>query len=295
MPATVPVFHKAQDLQKRLVKIDGKIYDFGTANRSFLQVAQDLRTLGIKNYYFMLEIKDPSLVKVDPYACDKEGHTILTRDEIGRILLECKQNPWYYLRELSKIPDQGGLGVHYIANRGNIAQAWCILHGIDSWLCLPRQRGKTQSALAIQGWAYSFGTTNSKFMFFNKDGEGAKDNLRRLRAQIELLPEYMQFDYYIDENGTKIKQTKNATALKHPVNRNEITTKSKATSYDSALNLARGASAPMLHFDEPEFTNHIKTIIENSYSTYERAATNAERNHAMHARIFTCTPGYWVA
>lgn len=288
---SVPVVRKNESLKKRLVRIDGKIYDFGTYNRSFLQVALDLKKLGIKNYYFMLEIKDPSLVKIDPYAADKNGHTTLTRDEIGRVLLECKQNPWYYLREISRIPDQGGQSIHYIANRGNIAQAWCILHAIDSWLCLPRQRGKTQSALAIQGWAYSFGTTNSKFIFFNKDGENSKLNLRRLRAQLELLPEYMQFDYFIDSDGTKIKQTKNATTLKHPVNLNEIAIKSKATSYDAALNLARGADAPILHFDEPEFTNHIKTIIENSYPTYERAASNAERNHAMHARIFTCTPG----
>ena len=41
---------------------------------------------------------------------------------------------------------------------------------------------------------------------------------------------------------------------------------------------------------EPEFTNHIKTIISNSVSTYETASANAKRNHAMYARIFTCTP-----
>nr|DAW56813.1 MAG TPA: hypothetical protein [Caudoviricetes sp.] len=41
---------------------------------------------------------------------------------------------------------------------------------------------------------------------------------------------------------------------------------------------------------EPEFTPHIKTIIANSVSTYETAAANARRNHAMYGRIFTCTP-----
>ena len=39
--------------------------------------------------------------------------------------------------------------------------------------------------------------------------------------------------------------------------------------------------------DEPEFTNHIKTIISNSVSTYATAAENAKRNHGMYARIFT--------
>ena len=47
----------------------------------------------------------------------------------------------------------------------------------------------------------------------------------------------------------------------------------------------------VLHFDEPEFTNHIKTIVANSVSTFEQAAANARKNGAAYARIFTCTPG----
>ena len=144
---TIPVRHNIKKkplysgVQKRprIMKIGDKFYDFGTMNRSFLQLAQDLKTLGIKNCYFMLEIKDPTLVNINPYAVDKDGHTTLTQDEIARVLLECKQNPWYYLREISRIPDQGGTAVPYRANRGNIAQAWCIWKGYDSWLCLPRR------------------------------------------------------------------------------------------------------------------------------------------------------------
>ena len=289
MLGSIPVRRKQQ--QYRIVRIGGKTYDFGTSNRSFLQVAQDLRTLGIKNCYFMLELYDPSLVNIDPYAVGPDGHSTLTKDQIDRIMLECKRNPWYYLREIARIPDQGGTAIPYRANRGNIAQAWCIWKGLDSWLCLPRQKGKTQSALAMQAWMYSFGTTNSTFIFVNKDGENAKANLRRIRDQLELLPEYMQFDYYIDENGQKIKHTKNATTIIHPVTRNQIIIKSKASSYDAALSLARGLTAPVLHFDEPEFTNHIGTIVKNSVSTFEQAAANAKRNHAMYGRIFTCTPG----
>ena len=40
----------------RIAHIGDKYYDLGTGNKSFLQVAKDLKTLGIKNYYFMLEI-----------------------------------------------------------------------------------------------------------------------------------------------------------------------------------------------------------------------------------------------
>ena len=124
----------------RVKRINGKFYDTGTKNTSFLQLAMDLKKLGVKNWYFMLEIKDYSLINVDPYQCDENGHTTLSNDIITRIVTECSRNPWYYLREVCRIEDQGNPnGIPYKANRGNIAQTWLILHGIDSWLCLPRR------------------------------------------------------------------------------------------------------------------------------------------------------------
>lgn len=278
-------------MKNRIARIKDKYYDMGTSNKSFLQLAQDLQLLGIKNFYFSLELKDPSLINIDPFAVDKNGHTTLSKDQISRVMMEITKNPWYFLREIARIPDQGGTAIPYKANRGNIAQAYCFVNGLDSWLCLTRQKGKTQSALAIEDWAYNFGTTNSQFIFVNKDGDNAKENLRRLTSQIDLLPEYLRFESYLDDEGKRTKARKNATRIEHPITHNSIIIKPKATSYDSALSLARGLTAPILHFDEPEFTNHIKTIVENSVSTFEQAAANAKRNNAMHGRIFTCTPG----
>lgn len=274
----------------RIKRIKNRYYDTGTKNKSFLQVAKDLNKLGIKNYYFMLEIKDYTLVDVDPYSPN------LTQDQVSRIMTECTRNIWYYLREICRIPSQGGVGVSFKANRGNIAQTWCVLHGIDSWLCLPRQQGKTQSCLAIFAWAYSFGTNDSNFIFINKDGGNAKENLQRLKDQIDCLPEYLRFEQILEEDESTgklkiVKAVKNATSMKHPITKNRIIIKSKATSYESALSLARGLTAPFLHFDEPEFTSHIKTIVENSVSTFDTAARNAKKNGALYGRCFSCTPG----
>lgn len=272
--------------QKRIHRINGKFYDFGTNNISFRQVAKDLKTVGIKNFYFMLEVKDPSVVYLDPYS------PLLTKDAISRIVLECRRNMWYYIREVAQIPEQGGTSVQYLANRGNIAQAWCFANGIDSYLNLPRQRGKTQSALCEIGWGYNYGTTNSQTIFVNKSGEDAKTNLRRIKDQLELLPNYMQFEsVYNEEDGKMTKQVKNATRMAHPITKNEIITKAKATSQESALNIARGLTAPIQHFDEVEFTSRIKTIIQNSAPTYEKASENAKKNGALYGRLFTSTPG----
>ena len=124
-------------MKARLARVGNNLYDLGTSNTSFLQVAEDLKTLGIKNWFFMLQLYDPTLVTVDPFAIDqKTGHTSLTQDQIARVVNECVRNPWYFLREISRIPDQGGTAVPYKANRGNIAQAYCILHGYDSMILL---------------------------------------------------------------------------------------------------------------------------------------------------------------
>lgn len=277
---------------RRIISYNGRYYDFGTQNTSFLNVAKDLRTREIKNWYFMLEIKDPSLIHIDPYAVDSNGETTLTKDQIMRITTECLHNMWYYLREIARIPTPGITGgIPYIANRGNIAQAWCLLRGIDSWLCLPRQQGKTKSALAAQGWAYSFGTRDTKFIFVNKDGENAKTNLSDLGEQIECLPVFLQYESIMEEDGKITKSRKSATKMKHPVTKNEIIIKPAATSYSKALSLARGLSASIIHYDEPEFTQFIDVIIENSVSTFETSARKAKENGAVYGRIFTCTPG----
>ena len=98
----------SQAIKKRIICVKGRFYDTGTSNKSFLQVAMDLKTLGVREWYFMLEIKDPSLINVDPFAV-KEGtdEPALTKDQISRITIECVHNIWYYLREVVRIPSAG--------------------------------------------------------------------------------------------------------------------------------------------------------------------------------------------
>ena len=271
-----------------------KYYDLGTSNKSFLSVAWQLKNLGIKNFYFMLEINDLSLIQIDPYQCDPKHPDVstLSRDQVKRIINELVVNPWYYLREIARLQDQGGEPIPYKANRGNIAQAWCISKNIDSWLTIPRQQGKTMSALCIQNWEYGFATSNAKFTFVNKTGEDSDENLRRLKLLTSFLPEYLRFDSVIDEEtGKRVKKTNNTRRITNPANSNEIVTKAKASSYDSALSLARGTTTPIVHFDECEFTDWIDVIVANSYPAFKKAHDNSIKNHVPSCRIFTSTPG----
>ena len=114
-------------------------------------------------------------------------------------------------------------------------------------------------------------------------------NLKRLGDQIDLLPEYMRCEAVIGNEGKVEKSRRSAMKYLNAINGNDIIVKPKAVSKDAAMSLARGLTAPIQHFDEPEFTNYIDTIVSNSVSTYETAARNSKRNGTMYCRCFTCT------
>lgn len=262
------------------------IYDLNTRNISFVQTAFDLRKLGIRNNMFMLKLFNPALQGVDPFD------PFLTKHQVMAILTECMVNPWYFLRECVRIPDQGGTGRPYALHRANAAATWCFLNGLDHYLVIPRQKGKTMSTIAILLWAFNFGTSTSEFMFINKRQDDANKNLQRLKEQRDLLPKYMRLkEAFVEDVGKIVKGQSNVKSMTNPATNNSIVTKPSATSMEAADGLGRGCTQPIQYFDEVEFTKYIKTIIEAAGPAYNTASQNARRNGAPYCRILTSTPG----
>lgn len=262
------------------------IYHLRTKNMSFLETHRDLRLLGIENNMFFLILYDESLEYVDPFDPNLDPETI------QKVIMECVRNPWYFLRECVVIPEQGGSGMPYMLHRGNLAATFCYLNGLDHYLAIPRQKGKTQSTVAALNWSFLFGTNNSEFMFINKTQDDANNNLDRLKQQRELLPPYMRFEQIHDpDSGKIIKGTDNVKSLVNPVTKNKIITKPMATSKERADNIGRGTSQPIQYYDEVDFTPFIKTIVEAAGPAFNTARKNARRNGASYCRIFTSTPG----
>lgn len=250
-------------------------YDMSTSNKSFLQVAKELRNSGVENWYFMLVVHDESLIDIDPFDTSE-----LTDVQKIKIVRECIWNPWYYLREVCRIPDPSDPnGVPYKATRDNIAQAWCIYHGLDSWLC-SSDKQLTESAIAMQTWAYSFGTSYTTFSFLDTTTDRAKINMYQLRGQVDRLPSYLKSKSVITEN-----------TMTNALNKNKILIKCKATSSDSAISIARGLSTPIIYFNEPGEIPYIDLIIKHSLPAYQHMIKYSKDNGYIHARIFTCKPG----
>ena len=274
--------------------------DATTRNISFLQTASDLHNLGIENNTFFLKIYNRDLIGKDPYDPS------ISKTMIDAMILECMMNPYYFLREIIRIPEQGGAvgvgsGSPFVLHRGNLAATFCFIHDIDFYLLLPRQCFKTYSTLSIILWAYLFGITNAQFNFISLSQGGADDNLKKFKGLKDVLPVWMQqkFNFVEDELTGDMKIDKgmdNVRTIRNPVTGNFIQSKPSARSEAAADLIGRGNTAPIQWSDETEFTQYMGTIIAASGPAYVRAAQTAERNGAHHCRMFTTTPKlyFWV-
>lgn len=108
--------------------------DLETTNQSFLRTSELFRLQGNKNYYFMLQLNNPLLKGVDPFD------EYLTNEQKTMIYQECKNNFWYFLREVCKLKPT----IRFKANRGNISFIWSYLNHITNYMIMPRQQGKMQ-------------------------------------------------------------------------------------------------------------------------------------------------------
>ena len=253
--------------RSKLVPVPGTnyYYDFGTKNMSFKIVANDLKVNGVKNCAFMLTLYDQDLAGIDPYSENLDDNMIV------KMIIEITRNPWYFLREVSRIPVEGSKPVPFILNRATLASIWLFLNGIDSYLTIARQIGKTKSMIAILLWSFLFGTSSSEFSFLCINQTKSNANLTTLKAQREALPVWMQSRFAVNGFSNKMdKGIDNKQEIYCPVSKNRIITLGKAQSIDSAREMGRGNSQPVQYIDEVEFINYILEILKTDGKAFTR-------------------------
>ena len=161
------------------------IWDTKTTNTSFLEFSSLLKHMGVENHLFMLTLMQPDLQGVDPFD------PFLTDEQKLKIKIECTFNPWYYIREVMRVPPAAGDNpVKLQANRGNISLWWCFLNHIDYFLVQIRQTGKSLNSDGISVWYQVFGARNSRSNLFTK-GDLFKEHIARLKKLRALLPKYL--------------------------------------------------------------------------------------------------------
>ena len=257
-----------------------------TKNKSFLDMHRYLKATGRKNNAFMLALLDPDLDGINPH--DPNLNAFYKQ----KILRECVCNYWYYLREVVRVPDQGGKAVPFKLHRGNLAMNFCMALNLNIFLELPRQQFKTVSASVRYLYVFNFGTTNSKIGFFHKNMEGAKDNLQTLKDIRDLLPDYLIMKEGRTIDGKILRGSNTVESMKNPINNNMIKAFPSATNKAKAASLARGKSLTGMWFDEYGFLVYNDIIFMNAMPAFKTAADNARANGSPYGILITTTPGF---
>lgn len=253
------------------------IIDYQTKNKSFLRQAQVYKQMGIKNHAFLLALMQPELQGVDPHDPN------LTLEQKAMIGLECRHNPWYFFREVVRLPQAGSDPVPFLANRGNIALFWAFFCNIDTALIQPRQTGKSASTDCLMVWLIYVGTRNTRITMLTKDDALRRANVDRLKSIRDAVPKYLVVTTREDSDN-QFELTCNAYE-------NKYNTSVAQNSEAAANNLGRGLTAPILHCDEGPFINHIGTSLPAALAAGTAAREQAARNNRPYGNIFTTTAG----
>lgn len=254
------------------------IADFQTTNKSFLRLAQIYKSMGVSNNVFHLSLLNPNLQGVDPFS---EDLTPQQKIEIG---FECAQNPWYFFREVVRVPPQSGPNpVRLRANRGNIGLFWSFFNHIDVALIQPRQTGKSVSTDCLMTNITYMSTDNTTVTMITKDNDLRRKNVERLKKIRDLLPKYLI--------AISPEDADNQIELTYKTRKNSYMTAVAQNSESGANNVGRGLTSPILHSDEGPFTAFINVILPAALAAGTAARNEAKANGRPYGNIFTTTAG----
>lgn len=254
------------------------IIDVKTSNHSFLKLAAALKKAGIQNNAFMLALYQPELQGVDPHSPD------LTKDQMLMIQKECEYNPWYFFREVARIPQPGSPKPSvFLANRANISMFWSFFNGIDYASILPRQNGKSVTADTLNTWLLNVSAKNTTIQLVTKDAPLRKVNIKRLKAFREVLPPYL---YVLTRDDTD-----NTEELTNLARKNFYKTAVGQKSLEGAENTGRGFTAPIMQCDEGPYVPNIHISLPVAMSAGTTARDIAKENGTFYGNLFTTTAG----
>lgn len=262
------------------LKYPNAIMHTKTRNRSFYIMAIKYKLMGVKNHAFMLALFDPTLEDVDPF--DEEN---LTDEQKDRIVVEVMRNPWYFFREILKLPASGGATTFLEANRANIPLFFFFFCHIFIILIQIRQTGKSATTDAIKAYALYFGTLRTCITFLTNSNRNRLESVERIRTYESLFPTYLKMISPDDINNQERIYLKSST-----LNRYE-TAVAQAVE-EAAKMVHRGNTSPLQHIDEFAYINNLKLSLSSMLSAGNAARDQAAEAGSLYGTILSTTAGY---
>lgn len=260
------------------LRYPGSKPNYDTKNESYLKLAGTYYAMGVKNYAFMLALHDQSLKDVDPFS------PFLTELEMVKIGIECKINPWYYFREIAKVPARSGSdAVPLLANRGNIALYWCFFNHVMTYLVQIRQTGKSISTDVLDSYLLNIRCRGTTINLLTKDDALRSENIQRLKDIIDEMPFYLKQRSKKDLDNTELI---NISSLG---NWYKAHLPQKAKKF--ALNTGRGMSSPIFRVDEGPFQANIEISLPAALAAGVAMRNKARANNEPYGTTLTTTAG----
>lgn len=254
------------------------MFDTRTNNISFIKMAVLLGKMGIKNNKFMLALTQPELVDYNPFNPKDTSAELKIRCAV-----ECKINPWYYFREVIRLPAQGSENIQYILNRANMALMWLFFNDIDTFLTIARQIGKTVGAIGIESWLIYIAGFHINVGIFNKDNDLLKENVQRLKSIKEAIPDFIMYSTIKDED--------NKEGLSYVQLENKFNTFVAQKDSRAAAGQGRGFTLIVQHWDELAYYENNFLSRPSALAASNTAQRQARAKGLPCANMITTTAG----
>jgi len=251
-----------------------------TKNASWLRTAAVYKRLGVENYNFHLSLLNPDIANLDPYDPN------LTLDQQVAIVTEAKDNIWYMLREVIRIPAIAAVEpVMLRGDRANISLYWLFFNHITtSYYSIRQLAGKSTAISALITALFSIATVNTNLNLLTKDNDLRVDTLSKVKDMIDELPFYFQLRTKKDAYNTE-KLTLERLG-------NTLHTNVAQASVKAAIKIGRGMTLAINFIDEFAFIKNIEHTLPTMLSASVAARKAAKEAGAHYGNIFTSTPGY---
>lgn len=250
-----------------------------TKNTSFIEYSNLLKSMGVKNHLWPLQLHNPLLKDLDPHNFGN-----LTREQMLMIRIECMVNPLYYFREVARAPGHTPENPkQFLANRGNMSMYWLYFNSITTYLVQMRQTGKSLSMDHLTEYLCNLYYRKKLVNILTKDDSLRRQNMDRLREINQYLPPYLQGHAKGDINNTE--------RIYYGLRENRLFGHVPAVSEKFANLVARGFTSPTYLIDEAAFIRYIETTLPAMLAGANNARTDAHNDGIFYGTVIATTAG----
>lgn len=254
------------------------MFDNKCNNPYFMRFCSTLKSMGIKNHHWPLQLHDRDLLGLNPRDPN------LPSDIRDKITAECHSNFFYALREIMVAPGSTlQTPMWYEANRANMFLYWTILNGVSPYIVLIRQGGKSYAMDVWKIWCYELRLALCNGSIITTSESLRSANMERIRKIGNEIPGWLR--------GRTIKDAANSEIYKIPLLQNFIRGWIASSSVENADKICRGQTDTTQNWDEIAYLSNFSISLPSASAAGARARWDAELRGDPYGTMFGTTAG----